>query len=167
MSYSTYAYLTDKRKIVKLYGSADKDTFEELKSTYKNKLDSLNASFYMALDTNKNSYSVLWDILTKKISYPEISYIYGYVYEIICDYYGQLIYNNETIYELGEQNTFIPVPLAKDFPYIVCVDTEDLHRFRNQIVANISEANSDESEDLEYILNEAIRKQKDLAVFTY
>ncbi len=44
-----------------------------------------------------------------------MAFMYGYVYEKVCEYYGRIIYNAENLWQLDEQSSFIPIPLSDDF----------------------------------------------------
>ena len=121
MSYSVYAYLTDADKVKSVYGACDNLLLNQLKIALKQELDSLNDYFSDSLNTDKDAYAALADIVNGEIRYPEIAFIYGYVYEKICNHYGTQIYCAENLWQLDSQSTFIPIPLSDDFPYIISI----------------------------------------------
>ena len=53
----------------------------------KQELDTLNDYFSDSLNTDKDAYAALADIVNGEIRYPEIAFMYGYVYEKICNHY--------------------------------------------------------------------------------
>ena len=81
MSYSVCAYLIEADKVRSVYGACDNQLINQLKVALKQELDSLNDSFSNSLNTDKDAYAVLADIVNGKIRYPEIAFMYGYVYE--------------------------------------------------------------------------------------
>ena len=87
MSYSVCAYLTEADKVKSVYGACDNLLLNQLKAALKPGLDSLNDYFSDNLNTDMNAYAVLADIVNGEIRYPEIAFMYGYVYEKICNHY--------------------------------------------------------------------------------
>lgn len=84
MSYSVCAYLIEADKVRSVYGACDNQLINQLKVALKQELDCLNDSFSNSLNTDKDAYAVLADIVNGKIRYPEIAFMYGYVYEKIA-----------------------------------------------------------------------------------
>ena len=119
MSYSVCAYLTEADKVKSVYGARDNLLLNQLKAALKPGLDSLNDYFSDSLNMDMDAYAVLADIVNGEIRYPEIAFMYGYVYEKICNHYGTQIYCAENLWQLDSQSTFIPIPLSEDFPYII------------------------------------------------
>ncbi len=117
MSYSVCAYLTEADKVKSVYGTCDNQLINQLKVALKQELDTLNDYFSDSLNTDKDAYAALADIVNGEIRYPEIAFMYGYVYEKICNHYGTQIYCAENLWQLDSQSTFIPIPLSSDFPY--------------------------------------------------
>lgn len=165
MSYYVYAYLTEADKVKSAYGTCDNMLINQLKASLKQELDSLN--------TDKDAYAVLTDIVNGKIRYPEIAFMYGYVYEKICSHYGTLIYNVENLWQLDSQSTFFPIPLSDDFPYIISIPVSELESKRTEYTS-LQEGNGigdydyeQEMDDLNFIFDEAIEAQKDLVIMVY
>ena len=92
MSYSVCAYLTEADKVKSVYGARDNLLLNQLKAALKPGLDSLNDYFSDSLNADMDAYAVLADIVNGEIRYPEIAFMYGYVYEKICNHYGTQIY---------------------------------------------------------------------------
>ena len=173
MSYSVCAYLIEADKVRSVYGACDNQLINQLKVALKQELDSLNDSFSNSLNTDKDAYAVLADIVNGKIRYPEIAFMYGYVYEKICSHYGTLIYNVENLWQLDSQSTFFPIPLSDDFPYIISIPVSELESKRTEYTS-LQEGNGigdydyeQEMDDLNFIFDEAIEAQKDLVIMVY
>ena len=173
MSYYVYAYLTEADKVKSAYGTCDNLLINQLKASLKQELDRLNDYFSDSLNTDKDAYAVLTDIVNGKIRYPEIAFMYGYVYEKICSHYGTLIYNVENLWQLDSQSTFFPIPLSDDFPYIISIPVSELESKRTEYTAS-QEGNGirdydyeQEMDDLNFIFDEAIEAQKDLVIMVY
>ena len=120
-----------------------------------------------------NAYAVLADIVNGEIRYPEIAFMYGYVYEKICNHYGTQIYCAENLWQLDSQSTFIPIPLSDDFPYIISIPVSELESKRMEY-NSLEEGNGigdydyeQEMDDLNFIFDEAVEAQKDLVIMVY
>lgn len=173
MSYYVYAYLVDADKVKAVYGSHNVDLLNHLSSSLKEKLDNLNNYFRSKISPSENAYSVLADIVNGEKRSPYIAFMYGYVYEVICEYYGRIIYNAENLWQLDEQSTFIPIPLSNDFPYIISIPISELEIKKQQYTA-LEAGNGigdydyeEEMDDLNFIFDEAIEAQKDLIITVY
>ena len=82
MSYSVCAYLTEADKVKSVYGTCDNQLINQLKVALKQELDTLNDYFSDSLNTDKDAYAALADIVNGEIRYPEIAFMYGdYDYE--------------------------------------------------------------------------------------
>ena len=173
MSYSVYACLTEADKVKSTYGACDDLLINQLKEFLKQELDELNEYFGDSLNTSPNAYEVLADIVNGRSRFPEIAFLYGYVYEMICRYYGKQIYHAENLWQLDSQSTFIPIPLSDDFPYIVSISVSELENKRTEY-SSLQEGNGigdydydQEMEDLNFIFDEAVEAQKDLVIMVY
>lgn len=69
MSYSVCAYLIEADKVRSVYGACDNQLINQLKVALKQELDCLNDSFSNSLNTDKDAYAVLADIVNGKIRY--------------------------------------------------------------------------------------------------
>ena len=136
MSYSVCAYLTEADKVKSVYGTCDNQLINQLKVALKQELDTLNDYFSDSLNTDKDAYAALADIVNGEIRYPEIAFMYGYVYEKICNHYGTQIYCAENLWQLDSQSTFIPIPLSSDFPYIISIPVSDLESKRTEYTSS-------------------------------
>lgn len=151
MSYSVYSYLTDADKVKSVYGACDNLLITQLKIALKQELDSLNYYFSDSLNTDKDAYAVLADIVNGEIRYPEIAFMYGYIYEKICNHYGTQIYRAENLWQLDSQSTFIPIPLSGDFPYIISIPVSDLESKRTEYTS-LKEGNGIGDYDYEQVV---------------
>ena len=175
MSYSVHAYLTDAKKVSSVFGSNDQRLFNELLGSMKNDLANLDNYFSEYVNSQKNALEVLKDIVTGKIRFLDIPFMYGYVYEKICEHFGEEIYNSENIWELENQSSFIPIPLSTDFPHIISIEKKRLKEKKDKF-SSLKEGEGEgigeydyeeEMSDLAFIFDEAIEKSKDLVIFVY
>jgi hypothetical protein len=173
MSYSVHAYLTDAKKVASIYGSKNRNILNELSISLKDDLESLDNYFSDELNPQKKASEVLKDIIDGRTRFLDIPFMYGYIYEKICNYCGEEIYNAENIWELEEQSTFIPIPLSSDFPHIISIDKHRLQD-KKKTFLSLKEGEGigdhdyeEEMDDLTFILDEAIEKSKDLVIFVY
>lgn len=173
MSYSVCVYLTDADKVKSVYGACDTAMLNQLTAALKQELDSLNNYFSDRLNTDMDAYAALADIVNGKIRYPEIAFMYGYVYEKICSHYGTQIYCAENLWQLDSQSIFIPIPLSDNFPYIISIPVSELESKRTEY-NSLEEGNGigdydyeQEMNDLNFIFDEAIEAQKDLVIMVY
>ena len=173
MSYSVYAYLTDADQVRKVYGSHDLKMLSHLSSSLKNGLNELNEYFRSDINTSKDAFDVLTDIVNGEIRLPEIAFMYGYVYEKICEHCGVMIYNAENVWELDKQSAFIPIPFSNNFPYIISIPVSELEAKKGKY-NTLKEGDGiggydydQEMDDLNFIFDEAIEAQKDLVIMVY
>lgn len=174
MSYSVHAYLTDAAKIKILYESKNKRLYEELKYNIKSSLKELDEYFFNSLPVNVSSVNILADIFNGFIRYPDLGYMYVYIYEKIVEWYGEDIFCKENLWELDAQSTFIPIPLSKDFPYVISIEAKNLIQKKKEKYVFLKEGEgigysdyNEEMNDLIFILDEAIDKSRDLVIFVY
>ena len=55
-------------------------------------LDVLNSDFEDIINASDNAHAVLKDILNGEIRFPKLAFLYGYVYERLCKYYGETVH---------------------------------------------------------------------------
>ena len=132
MSYCINAYLTDAKKVIYAYGSKNKQIFNRLYQSLKDSFDQIDSSFPNRINYKNNSYAILEYIVNGKIQFPEVPYMYGYVYEKICEFYGCPIFSDEYIWQLDNQSAFIPIPFSREFPYIISIGTKSLQHKKVQ-----------------------------------
>ena len=173
MSYSVCAYLTEADKVRSVYGACDNLLLNQLKTALKQELDSLNDYFSDRQNTDMDAYAALADIVNGEIRHPEMAFLYGYVYEKICSHYGTRIYCAENLWQLDSQNTFFPIPLSDDFPYIISIPVSVLESKRVEYTS-LQEGNGigdydyeQEMDDLNFIFDEATEAGKDLVIVVY
>lgn len=181
MSYSVLSYLTDSAEIKKVYGSRNKKLLATLLDEFSEDFDILNEDFENDLDKNENAQEILEDIIDGEIRFPEIAFMYGYVYEKICEYYGELIFppNDELstgyYWDVPKQTykAFIPIPFSDDFPEIFSIENKDLKSNKERFLSLFDREDVDEEtfriekEDFEFIFNQAMEENKDLVFFLY
>ncbi|MDR0574162.1 MAG: hypothetical protein LBG96_09075 [Tannerella sp.] len=171
MSYYVYAYLTDANKVSSVFSSNDPNIYEALSTSLKDDLGNLDNYFSEYTNAQKNVSEVLKDIINGEVRFPDIPFMYGYVYEKICEYFGEQIYNAEYIWELEEQSAFIPIPFSTDFPYIISVEKYRLQEKKSKFIAlkyGIGNCDYEEEiKDLTYILDKAIEESRDLVICVY
>lgn len=173
MSYSVYAYLTDAKKVTTVYGSKDKILLGQLYQSLKDKFIDLDKSFPEQVNDQRNSLAILQDIVNGKIRFPEIPFMYGYVYEYICEYYGRPIFSNKYLWELDKQSAFIPIPLSSDFPYIISINADSLYLKKKQYLSleegqGLGDVDYEgEKDDLAFIFDEAMERKMDLVICVY
>lgn len=66
MSYSVCAYLTEADKVKSVYGTCDNQLINQLKVALKQELDTLNDYFSDSLNTDKDAYAALADIVERR-----------------------------------------------------------------------------------------------------
>lgn len=183
MSYSVVSYLTDSSRIKKLYGSRDQALLASLLDELSEVLDELNDEFDFdeKIDDDNNSQAVLTDIINGEIRFPKIAYMYGYVYEKLCEYYGrQIIPLHDELsanyyWEIPKQtySAFVPIPFSSDFPEIYSIPTERLAAEKSRFLALTQKEGVDgenlemEKEDFAFSFDEAIKANMDLVFFLY
>lgn len=183
MGYYVTSYLTDSAKIKKIYGSKDAKLLNALLNDLSEELDTLNDDFDFddEIDENKNSQKVLADIINGEINFPELDYLYGYVYEKLCEYFGEIIappndeFSTNYYWEIPKETykAFIPIPFSSDFPEVYSIYAEDLQLEKAKFLALTERKGVDvdylktEKEDFEFVFNKAIEENKDLVFFLY
>lgn len=173
MDYSVYAYLTDSKEVKAVFGSKSPTLYNEIKSAFNKEMEYFNDEFEEYITPRKNASTVLADIIDGKITYRELNFLYGYIYEKICRFYGKIIYNAPGLWHLDKQSAFIPIPFSDDFPYIISIPVSQLEEKKKQYTAlkegqGIGDYDYEqEMDDLKFIFDEAIEAQKDLVIMVY
>ncbi len=173
MDYSVHAYLTDAKKIGAVFGSKSASVFEEIKAKYNKELEFYNDAFEDDITPQKDVFAVLSDIVEGRITCPELDFLYGYVYELICKFYGKIIHSAPGLWHFDERSAFIPIPLSKEFPYIISIPASELENRKLKYMAlkkgqGIGDYDYEqEMDELNYIFDEAIEAQKDLVIMVY
>jgi hypothetical protein len=181
MSYSVVSYLTDSNEIKKLYGSKDKELLASLLNELSEELDNLNDDFEDDISDDKNSQEVLTDIINGETRFPELAFMYGYVYEKLCGHYGEEIippndeFSTNYYWAVPKQTykAFIPIPFSSDFPEIYSIPTTGLQKEKDKFLALKKRDGIDEDylkmekEDFEFTFDKAIEDKKDLVFFLY
>ncbi|WJS96867.1 hypothetical protein NYQ10_10520 [Flavobacterium johnsoniae] len=181
MGYYITSYLTDSSEIKKIYGSKNEKLLATLIKELSEELNSLNEDFDYELTANKNSKEILTDIINGEVRFPEIAFMYGYIYEQLCKYYGKIIappgdeYSTPYYWEIPKSSykAFISIPFSDDFPEIYSIEVNNLETERDLFLSlkerkGISEEDLNiEKEDFKFIFAEAIKQKKDLVFFLY
>jgi len=183
MSYSVSCCLTDAEKIKHLFGSKDISLFEKLAADLEDELEELDNYFEDDIDGAKISKSILRDlVINAEIRFPEYAFLYGYVYEKLCKYYGERVFppndfaDYSTAY-FGEvsdgHSTFIDIPAPDDFPGILSIALENLSTEREKFLQleKIDGVDDEEvqlsKEDFRYLFDKAIAEKKSIVFFVY
>lgn len=182
MGYYVTSYLTDSSEIKKLYGSKDEIKLKRLLTDLSEELNSLNEDFDYELTGNENSQEILTDIINGEIRFHNLAFMYGYVYEQLCIYYGKIIdppneeYSTAYYWEIPKKKSykaFIPIPFSNDFPEIYSIDKNNLQTEKDLFLSITKRDGIDEDylniekEDFRFIFDEAITQNKDLVFFLY
>ena len=173
MDYSVHAYLTDAKKIEAVFGSKSGSVLEEIKAKYHRDLECCNDTFEDDITPQKDAFTVLSDIVRGRITCPELDFLYGYVYELVCKFYGKAIYSAPGLWSFAERSTFVPIPQNKGFPYIISIPASELEsRKQKYKVLKKGQGIGDydyeqEMDDLNFIFDEAVEAQKDLVIMVY
>lgn len=179
MGYGVQSYLTDAEKIKKVYASKEITLFESLEKDLKANFERLGNDFKDFLDEKVFPSSILLDIVNGEIRFPKFAFLYGYVYELLCQHYGELVYPPDEysinyFWEIPrEPKAFIPIPFTKDFPDIYSIKIDELQNEKDRFlqikeIKGMSAEQIDlEKKDFEFIFDKAIKEKKDLAFFSY
>lgn len=191
MGYYLTSYLTNSSEIKKLYGSKDEKLLTTLLKDLSEELESLNDDFDYELNENedfdsddienKDSQQILTDIINGEVRFPELAFMYGYVYELLCKYYGKTIfppnkeYSTAYYWEIPKSSykAFISIPFSSDFPEIYSIEISNLEAEKDLFLSlkdrnGINEEGLKiEKEDFKFIFDEAIKQKKDLVFFLY
>ena len=179
MGYYVQSILTDSKKIKSVFGCKNEVLLTQLIEKLYEELEILNSDFEDQINTSVNAHAVLKDIINGEIRFPKLAFLYGYVYEKLCKYYGETVHPPKNEYVTNyywaipkeTYKTFIEIPFSNDFPEIYSIYFEDLIKEKERFL-NLKELNGFENVDLaiakqdfEFIFDKAIAEKKDL-VFT-
>lgn len=180
MGYYVTSYLTRAESIRSVFGSKDIALYEKLSAQFKADFERHDNYFASNLPQGVSFKSVLIDIIYGEIRFPKFAFIYGYVYESLCEYYGEKVFPPEGEYSTNyywaipkTPKAFIPVPLTRDFPEVYSIYYNDLKTEKERFlaVAEIdgipAEYIDTEKEDYAFIFDKAIAEKCDLVFFTY
>lgn len=177
MSYSIIAYAVDAEKIKRIWNSKDESILEDLITEFNNEL--LDFDGWFELENPANSSAVLTDIINGQIKHPDLKYLYGYIYELLCMKYGKRIepHDSEIYLQYLDEvdstySAFIPIPFSDDFPHVLSIANDDLEMEREKfLTTKINGYNEEDMEvyinDFKEIFNYAIDNEKDLVLFNY
>lgn len=174
------SYLTDAEKVKSFYGSKDAAALEELYKALQEDFESLDDFFDGSSEGWQPAREILTDIINGEIRFPKLGYMYSYVYEQLCAYFGGQVfppgeeYSTVYYYEIEKQPTaFIPIPFSNDFPEVYSISKDKLatekERFLQvQKIDGINDAGLQmEKDDFAFIFDKAIAEQKDLLFMLY
>ena len=181
MGYNVTSYLTKSSEIKKLYGSRDQKLLTTLLHDLSEELESLNNDFDYEFNENEDSQQILTDIINGEVRFPELAFMYGYVYELLCKYYGKTVlppnkeYSTTYYWEIPKSpyKAFIPIPFSDDFPEVYSIEVNNLEKEKDLFLSLIERNGIDneglniEKEDFRFIFEEAIEQNKDLVFFVY
>ncbi|ARS42233.1 hypothetical protein CA265_22260 [Sphingobacteriaceae bacterium GW460-11-11-14-LB5] len=181
MSYSVQCYLCEAIKIKELYASKNQASFEKLSRALSEELNGLDNDFEDEIDSRKNAKEILRDFINGEVRFPDLAFMYGYVYEKICEYYGELIsppsgdFSTAYYWSLNKETykIFVPIPTPEDFPEIYSISTSELLNESYRFLSGPKRENIDqeylesEKEDFRFAFDKAIQQNKDLVFFLY
>lgn len=181
MGYYVQSYLTNANAIKQLYGSKDNYQLTTLFKKMADDLDELDTYFADEISNDKNAREVLKDITNGETRFSELAFMYGYVYEKLCKYYGKHIlppndeYSTNYYCEIPKDvyKSFIPIPFSDDFPEMYSISIDELRLEKERFLALTTREGVDdeylesEKKDFEFIFDKAIKENKDLVFFLY
>ena len=177
MGYYIQAYGVDSAKIKALWNSKDNDLYHQLTNDLREKFQEHDEWF--DLDDNNDSSVILEDIINGVINHPKQAYLYGYVYENLCEKFGQHIHLHEDEIHLSyleevstEYSAFIPIPFSNDFPHILSISNADLEDRKMDFLDAEIDGYSEEDQQLYMthfrdIFDHVIAQKLDLVFFNY
>lgn len=176
MGYYISSYLTDANKVKSIFGSKDILLFEELKTKLSDNLEELNDNFEDEFEEEQNSEEVLRDIINGEIRFPNLNFLYGYIYVLLCETFGEQFFTDadeisaEYFWFVSPDNSaFIPILFSDDFPQIVSIPKEDLITQKKFFIdtQHTPDYRDEYSEDIkafEEIFDAAMKANKDLVL---
>jgi hypothetical protein len=176
MSYYVSSYLTDADKIKSVFSSKSILVFEQLKAKLNDELEDLNNNFESELEGQQKSQEILQDIINGEIRFPNLNFLYGYVYISLCETFGEQFFTDADDVPARyfwlvapENSAFITIPFSDDFPQIVSIAKEDLIAqkkffFDTQHNPNHKNEYPEDIEAFEQIFDTAIKANKDLVL---
>jgi hypothetical protein len=181
MGYYVQSYVTDSNAIKKLYGSKDKELLASLLDKLSDELQNLNDDFSSQINENKNAQTIVADFINGEVRFPELAFMYGYVYEKLCEHFGERVippneeFSTNYYWAVPKQTykAFIPIPFSKDFPEIYSISLSDLVTEKATFLGLTKREGADEDylimekEDFEFTFDKALDENKDLVFFLY
>lgn len=178
MSYTINTYLTDSVKIKQLFGSKNQELFQEILNTYAEDFEELDDYFEDDYENGANAKEILLDFINGEIRFPNLDFLYGYVFEKLVDFHGELVIPPSEEYDVNyywniekTQTAFIDFPFSEDFPELYCISKVDLNKqkelFLRTSMDNSEEDWTAEKKDFEFIFTKAIAENMDLVFITY
>jgi len=172
MSYNVIAYQVDKIKIKEIWGSNNNEFSDYFLNKYKVDIEEQLSWFEIEEDIYKNCLN---DLIKGKITQePDLNYIFGYIYEMLCQEFGEMIKHADFLSILEgvtEDNykAFIPIPKNEDWPEFYSVEFENIENSRKLFL----DVNEEYAKKVDYInqvnliFNTALKNKKDIVFFGY
>lgn len=171
MGYNVIAYQANAKKIQAFRGSHDKRLLDALLAEFHEDIEYQIDYFGIDFKTYKKHAT---DIVEGKISHDNKPYLYGYIYELLCQKYGKDIESDEFMSFLGEAVddnylAFIPIPENEDWPEFYSIKFNDLDYARNLFLSNEEDYAQEDYyiEEINNIFDTALSNKKDLVFFGY
>ena len=177
MGYYIQAYSIDSAKIKALWNSKDNELYHQLTNDLREKFQEHDEWF--DLDDDNDSSVILEDIINGVINHPKQAYLYGYVYENLCEKFGQHLHLQEDEIHLSyleevstEYSAFIPIPFSNDFPHILSIANVDLKDRKMEFLDTEIDGYSEEDQQLytthfRAIFDHVIAQKLDFVFFNY
>ncbi|GAB1858420.1 hypothetical protein MHTCC0001_32570 [Flavobacteriaceae bacterium MHTCC 0001] len=179
MSYSIKAISVDSEKVMKLWNSKNESHLQELITAFETKIKDLNKWFKAE---NIDASLIVRDMVYGEISFPKLNYVYGYVYEWICEKYGRNIEDHiQTADSLGisleylseidhSASAFIPIPVdsISDFPHIISIAHKNLEKKKSDFLnVELDYGNEEYQHDFTKIFDYVMKSGTDLVLLNY
>lgn len=171
MGSNVWAYQVDAKKIKEKWESNDDGFIEYFFKKYYEVIDEQIYLFEITESVYKEHIS---NILKGNTPRTKDSYIYGYIYELLCEEYGEMIEHDDFISYLEDITdnchlAFIPIPKNRDFPQFYSIYNQDLEVVRNEILNNDEEYLKDSNfiNTVNLIFDTALKTNKDVVFFGY
>lgn len=181
MSYYVQSYLTDAAKVKAIWGCKNPKFLEAITRKLSDDLDDLDDTFAAETTDEKNALQVLTDIINGEIRFPELGFLYVYVYEKLVQVFGKITFPPNDEYDTNYYQsidkevckTFFPLPAPSDFPEVYSILQADLAQEKIRFLSMDKIKGIAPSElvehkaDFEFIFDKAIAEGKDLVFLVY
>jgi len=172
MSYNVIAYQVNSAKIQSIWGSNDLEFVDTFLIQYSDKIEDLVDE--LGEEDNNLYKTCLIDIVKGEITHCANDYIYGYLYELICQKFGEIIESDEFMSYLEDvtpynHKAFIPIPKNDDWPEFYSVYFNELENTRKSFLGLAKDYAKEDYflEEINNIFDTAIKNKMDLVFFAY
>lgn len=181
MSYNITCSLIDISELKRICGSKDQKILSSLIDKLEYDLEELDEEYddYFK-NENENAQEILTDIINGEIRFQHLIFLYGYIYQLLCNSNGKEITPPSDEFDvacywavtMGVSKTFgFNYQSSNYSPEIYCIENSNLEIERAKFLA-LTEVEGLEDEylaiakqDFNFVFEEAIKANKDLAFF--